>query len=65
MDGLNPRIGDFDSCHAEGSELGVKAGTVGWFNDEFTVATQDVDWYGFAKIREFLLGTTNVYANHC
>jgi serine/threonine protein kinase len=57
MDGSNPRIGDFDSCHTEGSKLGVKAGTVGWFKDEFTLATRDVDWYGFLKIREFLLCT--------
>ncbi|KAF2458987.1 hypothetical protein BDY21DRAFT_384881 [Lineolata rhizophorae] len=27
MDGANARIGDFDSCHWEGTELGIKAGT--------------------------------------
>jgi len=54
MDGDIPRIGDFDSCHEEGSKLGLKAGTKGWTNDEFIIASCENDWYGLSKIREFL-----------
>ncbi|KAF2811006.1 uncharacterized protein BDZ99DRAFT_487733 [Mytilinidion resinicola] len=47
-------IGDFDSCTFEGDELGMKAGTDGWTNDEFELAQRENDWFGFTKIEEFL-----------
>jgi len=54
MDGTNPRIGDFDSCHVEGKKLGIKAGTEGWAMHESSTATYDLDWYGLSKIKDFL-----------
>jgi hypothetical protein len=54
MDGDNPRVGDFDSCHPYGTKLGLKAGTIGWSRDEFKVANYENDWYGLSKIEEFL-----------
>lgn len=47
-------IGDFDSCTLEGDEMGAKAGTDGWTNDDFEVAHRENDWFGFAKIEEFI-----------
>jgi serine/threonine protein kinase len=47
-------IGDFDSCTLEGDELGAKAGTDGWTSDDFVLARRENDWFGFAKIEQFL-----------
>ena len=47
-------IGDFDSCTLEGDELGAKAGTDGWTSDDFVLAQRENDWFGFAKIEQFL-----------
>lgn len=47
-------IGDFDSCALEGDELGEKAGTDGWTSDDFVLAQRENDWFGFAKIEQFL-----------
>ena len=47
-------IGDFDSCALEGDKLGMKAGTDGWTNEDFELAQRENDWFGFAKIKEFL-----------
>ena len=47
-------VGDFDSCTKEGDELGLKAGTIGWTNDEFRIARPENDYYGLSKIEEFL-----------
>jgi serine/threonine protein kinase len=55
MDGEKPIIGDFDSCQWEGSELGLKAGTMGWMDHEFKEARRENDWYGLSKIREFII----------
>lgn len=47
-------VGDFDSSMLEGDELGMKAGTDGWTNDDFDLAQRENDWFGFGKIEEFL-----------
>lgn len=52
-------IGDFDSCTLEGDELGMKAGTDGWTNDDFELAQRENDWFGFEKIEAFLFRTKN------
>ncbi|KAF2800191.1 serine/threonine-protein kinase-like protein [Melanomma pulvis-pyrius CBS 109.77] len=54
MDGDTPVIVDFDSCRREGEQLGFKAGTRGWTNENFTVARRENDQYGLSMIRDFL-----------
>lgn len=53
-DNDDPIIIDFDSCRREGEELGLKAGTRGWTNEGFKVATPEIDKYGISMIKEFL-----------
>jgi serine/threonine protein kinase len=53
-DNDDPIIIDFDSCRREGEELGLKAGTRGWTNEDFKVATPEIDKYGISMIKEFL-----------
>ncbi|RDL35432.1 uncharacterized protein BP5553_07363 [Venustampulla echinocandica] len=53
-------IGDFDSCALEGDKLGAKAGTHGWTSDDFVLAQRENDWFGFAKIKEFLLSPNDI-----
>ena len=55
VDGSNPVIIDFDSCRREGQELGLKWGTPFFAMEDMTHATRENDFYGLAKIREFLM----------
>lgn len=54
MDEDNLVIVDFDSCQKEGEKLGIKAGTRGWTNEQFTVARRENDFHGISMIRDFL-----------
>ncbi|KAG9234638.1 hypothetical protein BJ875DRAFT_509171 [Amylocarpus encephaloides] len=47
-------IEDFDSCTLEGDDLGTKAGTDGWTSDDFVLEQRENDWFGFAKMEQFL-----------
>ncbi|KAL1631685.1 hypothetical protein SLS56_004359 [Neofusicoccum ribis] len=53
-DGDTPVIIDFDSCRRKGDKLGMKAGTMGWTNEDFELARPENDFYGIEKIREFI-----------
>jgi serine/threonine protein kinase len=55
MEANNPVIIDFDSCKRQGQELGLKGGTDGWALEGVTHAEHNNDFYGLAKIREFLI----------
>ncbi|KAI1132330.1 kinase-like protein [Nemania abortiva] len=54
-DNNEPVLIDFDSCKYEGEELGLKGGTEGWADPTARIATFDNDFYGLAKIREYLV----------
>jgi serine/threonine protein kinase len=49
-----PIIIDFDSARRDGFELGFKAGTFGWTDENFKVSRSENDEYGLEKIREML-----------
>jgi len=55
MDGDTPVIIDFDSCQHKGENLGIKAGTWGWTDENFEFAMPENDEYGLSKIRDFLI----------
>ena len=57
-DGDDFVVADFDSCTMEGDELGLKAGTIDWTNEDFSVAERENDFYGLAKIEEYLYRET-------
>jgi serine/threonine protein kinase len=56
MDKGTPIIVDFDSCQKEGESFGIKGGTRGWTDEQFTVARREIDYYGISMIRAFLEG---------
>jgi serine/threonine protein kinase len=47
-----PVIIDFDSCRREGEVLGLKAGTIGWADENFKIAKPENDYYGLRRIEE-------------
>ena len=51
-----PVIIDFDSCQPEGTKLGVKAGTIEWADTSAEISSRCNDFYGLAKLREFVYG---------
>ncbi|MCJ1241810.1 hypothetical protein MMC14_009816, partial [Varicellaria rhodocarpa] len=51
-----PVIGDFDSCRRKGEvSSGGKARTPDWTDEDYKFAEPENDWYGFSKIREYLI----------
>ncbi|KID62954.1 uncharacterized protein G6M90_00g079550 [Metarhizium brunneum] len=54
-DSDRPVIIDFDSCSHHGEKLGPKAGTWGWFIQGMEFARYENDFFGLAKLREYML----------